>query len=57
MLTKEHCALLKSAKTVQAIAQKPKAVAPPKPVSMGEVFMQFSITEYQRSKFNQPTKE
>jgi len=57
MLSKTHCALLKSAKTVQAIAQKPKAVAPPKPVSMGEVFMQFSITEYQRSKFNQPTKE
>jgi hypothetical protein len=52
MLSKEHCALLKSAKTVQAIAQKPKAVEAPKPISMGEAFKQFSVTEYQRSKFN-----
>jgi hypothetical protein len=53
MLSKEHCALLKSAKTVQSVAQKPVAVVPPpKPVSMGEAFSKFSITEYQRSKFN-----
>ena len=53
MLSKEHCALLKSAKTVQVVAQKPVVVvAPPKPVSMGEAFSKFSVTEYQRSKFN-----
>lgn len=53
MLSKEHCALLKSAKTVQVVAQKPVVVvSPPKPVSMGEAFNKFSITEYQRSKFN-----
>lgn len=53
MLSKQQCELLKSVKTVQPIAQKPVVVvAPPKPVSMGEVFKQFSITEYQRSKFN-----
>lgn len=51
MLSKEHCALLKSAKTVQVVAQKPVVVVPPKPVSMGEAFSKFSITEYQRSKF------
>jgi len=53
MLTKDQCALLKSAKTVQPIAQKPLVVvAPPKPISMGEAFSKFSITEYHRSKFN-----
>jgi hypothetical protein len=53
MLSKTNCALLKSVKTVQAVAQKPVVVvAPPKPVSMGEAFSKFSITEYQRSKFN-----
>ena len=51
MLSKEHCVLLKAVKTVQAVAQKP-VVAPPKPVSMGEAFSKFSVTEYQRSKFN-----
>jgi hypothetical protein len=52
MLSKQHCALLKSVKTVQAVAQKPVVVvAPPKPVSMGEAFKQFSITTYQRNKY------
>ena len=53
MLSKEHCALLKAVKTVQAVAQKPVVVVPPtKPVSLGEAFSKFSVTEYQRSKFN-----
>lgn len=53
MLSKEQCALLKAVKTVQAVAQKPVVVVPPpKPVSMGEAFSKFSVTEYQRSKFN-----
>lgn len=51
MLSKQHCALLKSVKTVQVIAQKPKAVEPPKPITMGEAFKQFSITTYQRNKY------
>lgn len=51
MLSKQQCELLKAVKTVQPIAQKPKVVEPPKPITMGEVFKQFSVTEYQRSKF------
>jgi hypothetical protein len=51
MLSKEHCALLKAVKTVQVVAQKPKVVEPPKPISMGEAFKQFSITTYQRNKY------
>jgi len=51
MLSKQHCALLKSVKTMQVVAQKPKVVEPPKPISMGEAFKQFSITTYQRNKY------
>ena len=51
MFSKEHCALLKAVKTVQVVAQKPKVVEPPKPISMGEAFKQFSITTYQRNKY------
>lgn len=51
MLSKQHCALLKSVKTVQVVAQKPKAVEAPKPITMGEAFKQFSLTTYQRNKY------
>ena len=52
MLSKEHCALLKAVKTVQPVVQKPKAVVvPPKPITMGEAFKQFSFTTYQRNKY------
>jgi len=52
MLSKSQCALLKSVKTVQQPTQKPKVVATPKPISMGEAFKQFTLNEYQRNKFN-----
>jgi len=51
MLSKQHCALLKSVKTVQVVAQKPKVVEAPKPITMGEAFKQFSLTTYQRNKY------
>jgi hypothetical protein len=50
MLSKHQCALLKLAQTVAPVIQvTPK----PQPItqSMGQAFKQFSVTEYNRSKY------
>jgi len=50
MLSNQQCALLKLAQTVSPVI---KTTPKPQPItqSMGQAFKQFSVTEYNRSKY------